>query len=418
METVRSFKQSSINLAMQDRTLRFRLQGPGAYHITRNTFVQSLDYLGIYDIEGMWKAEDVLEYQVTFRSYESVKFLKELSLFDVYKDVKAIVTNANESVQNLRFYWVPLYVENECLIDYLESKTLKIVSQEYLKDEDGINNGVRQFRVLGTKDAVHKLPHLLDFELYNFQCLLRVQGREPMCLRCKRLGHLRNACPEIKEAQQRRGYFQKSSSQGFQQQPSSQGFQQQATKASTSQSGRRWENLKTPPPAKDSSLSSDSESRGHVSESDQEGNSVIENDAASNVSTGFEQSSEQNVVTNKNNESITENNDEENVVTNNNNESLTEKDNELDTKSKSIDDIAARSDSEAEEKKDDELDTTITTDNSIMEHSQSEPGNEGASEVSEPLLKDDGSLAGTQPAYFEEKHSLTLRSKSHRKKKK
>lgn len=407
METVRTFKQSSINLAMQDRTLRFRLQGPGAYHITRSTFVKSLDYLGIYDIEGLWKAEDVLEYQVTFRSYASVKGLKELSLFDVYKDVKAIVTNANESVQNIRFYWVPLYIENECLTDYLESKDLKIVSQEYLKDEEGVKNGVRQFKVLGTKDAVHKLPHLLDFELYNCQCLLRVQGREPMCLRCRKLGHLRNTCPEIQQAQQRRNFFQ-----------------QRAT-TQGGQGGRGWEKQQNPPPpASQASIDSDSD---HEEQDTQVRNSnVIDNTHSSN--TENEGKDDSNDVTNKsnttedneviNNTNIenrdAENEDKDNTydVQNKNNTTDDERDDELDSNmniTNTIDNVNSERELNTSSQEDD-LDTTITTDNTNNLESGSE---------SEPLLNEDGSLVATQPECFEEKHSRAgRRSKSQRNKKK
>ena len=70
METIRSFKHAFLDMGMQDRTLRFRLQGPGslAYHITRETFLTSLHSIGAADIEGLWKCEDVLEFFVTFRS--------------------------------------------------------------------------------------------------------------------------------------------------------------------------------------------------------------------------------------------------------------------------------------------------------------------------------------------------------------
>lgn len=209
METVQTFKHSCIDTGLQDRTLKFRLQGPSAHFITRTTFLESLDALGIYDIVGMWKGEDNLEYFVAFRTTDSVEHLKQVSVFDVYKEVRAVVTNPHECIQVVRFYWVPVYVSNECFIDYLETKDLKVITNEILKDENGLPSGVRQFKVLGTKQAISKLPHLLDFSLYNFQSLVRVPGRDPMCLRCRRLGHLRSQCPELEESRQRRGQQQR-----------------------------------------------------------------------------------------------------------------------------------------------------------------------------------------------------------------
>ena len=209
METVKTFKQSCINLDLQDRTLKFRLQGPGAHFITRTTFLNSLDSQGAYDVERMWKGEDNLEYFVAFNSIESVKYLKEVSVFPVYKDVKAVVTNANEIIQFVRFYWVPLYVSNECFVDYLEAKNLKVITQEVVKDEHNLPSGIRQFKVLGIKKDVISLPHLVDFSLYQFQSLLKVQGRDPMCLRCRQIGHLRNQCPELHESRARRAEMER-----------------------------------------------------------------------------------------------------------------------------------------------------------------------------------------------------------------
>ena len=201
--------RSCINLDLQDRTLKFKLQGPGAHYITRTTFLNSLDSQGAYDVEGMWKGEDNLEYFVAFNSIESVNYLKEVSVFNVYKDVKAVVTNPNEVIQFVRFYWVPLYVSNECFTDYLEAKHLKVITNEVVKDEHNLPSGIRQFKALGTKKDVFSLPHMVDFSLYHFQSLLKVQGRDPMCLRCRQIGHLRNQCPELQESRARRAEFQR-----------------------------------------------------------------------------------------------------------------------------------------------------------------------------------------------------------------
>ena len=298
METVATFKHACIDTGMQDRTLKFRLQGKSAHYITRTTFLNSLDEQGVYDVAGMWKGEDNLEFFVSFRSESSVQLLKAVSVFDVYKDVRAVVTNPHECIQVVRFYWVPVYVSNDVFTDYLETKDLKVVTEEILKDENGLPGGVRQFKVLGTKQAISKLPHLLDFSLYNFQSLVKVPGRDPMCLRCRRLGHLRNQCPELEEARNRRAQHQQRGNTGY----------------------RGWEKPRAAKPTtEDDQVSIDSDSENDEKETNDNVKSKENNDNEDDT----EQKSQE-----VNNEVINENDDKnENDGDENENES-TEKDNE------------------------------------------------------------------------------------------
>ena len=355
METIRSFKHAFLDMGMQDRTLRFRLQGPGslAYHITRETFLTSLHSIGAADIEGLWKCEDVLEFFVTFRSAETVAGLKEHPVFDVYKGVKAYVTKANESVQFVKFYWVPLYVKNDIFVDYLESKNLKVVSHEVMKDEHGLNSGVRQFRVLGTKVAVNKLPHLLDFQLYNFQTLVRVPGREPMCLKCKMLGHLRNSCPQLKEMQAARASAQ----------------QQRAS------ANRRWENLNNHSQYQRQQQASRSPSESSRSTSDSEVE-FAENDRETERTTDDRDNIDAQVKNTENNE--------------NENKDTTEENDENENKDSQVEN------DESQNKDDKDLD------NSYVENDEMNDSKDSDFPV---LYQADGSIACTQTAYFDEKRS-------------
>ena len=354
METVRTFKHSCIDLSMQDRTLKFRLQGPGAHFITRQTFTTSLDHQGIYDAEGMWKGEDNLEYFVAFRSKESVEALKDISVFHVYKDVKAITTNPNESIQFVRLYWVPLYVSNETFVDYFEAKGLKVITEEIIKDETGLQSGIRQFKVLGTKKAVIELPHLLDFPLYNFQSLVKVQGRDPMCLKCRRLGHLRNQCPEVQEERARRAEFQRrrGNARGWE----SQSQKQPSEKKPSSDSDSSKEASGDEETLKETEVNS---SESKVNEDNDGDKTIIDNDEKDDDISGAQATVE---------EEQTKNNDD---------------------KLSDIDEQSEHDNETSEDERDDDV-----------------------------LMNDDDSISGTQPSSFKDKHSNRVLRSTKKKKKK
>ena len=52
--------------------------------------------------------------------------------------------------------------------------------------------------VVGNRREIDNLPHILDCPQHNFQTLIKVPGRDPMCLKCRKLGHLRSQCTEGK----------------------------------------------------------------------------------------------------------------------------------------------------------------------------------------------------------------------------
>ena len=86
--------------------------------------------------------------------------------------------------------------------EFLQTKNLKVVKEKVLVNEfDSLPNGIREFVVQGSIRDINKLPHILDCPLHNFQTLIRIPGRPPMCLKCHQLGHLRYQCTAGRQQQ-------------------------------------------------------------------------------------------------------------------------------------------------------------------------------------------------------------------------
>ena len=198
-----SYKRNYINFDVKNLTLRFRLTGKGAALVSRQTFFVAVEKTGITDVLGFWKAEDPYECFVSFGSKESADFLKNIQVFRVNQDVEAFVTDEDDTIQEIKFMWVPMYISNELFEEYLHLEGFRILSENIIKDSvDGKPNGTRAFKIIGNKTKMRNLPHLINFSSYGFQSLLRVPGREPLCLKCKGFGHLRFNCPVGRRPQQ------------------------------------------------------------------------------------------------------------------------------------------------------------------------------------------------------------------------
>ena len=224
MEEVTSFTRNYIDYTVQEKTVRLRLYGQGSVSVSRKTVLNCFSDNNVNDVRGLYKAEDPFEWFVVFDSVHSYKHVTDLVEIQLTPSVKATVSAADEVTQIVRFLWVPIYVQNDLFKDYLEGWRLKVVKHEMVYDrEDGTYNGTRMFLIKGKKKTIENLPHLLNFHHYGFQSLLIVQGRAPLCLRCRQYGHLRSSCPQARlTPPQQRGYGSGSA-------------------ASAQQGNRRWE---------------------------------------------------------------------------------------------------------------------------------------------------------------------------------
>ncbi|XP_077486709.1 uncharacterized protein LOC144098011 [Amblyomma americanum] len=93
-------------------------------------------------------------------------------------------------------HWVPFYVSNESVQKALEEfgEVTDVTREQWkspgFEDAESTTRLVRM--VLKEGLSIDDLPHM--FKFYGGQVLVVVPGRPPICLRCKRTGHIRRDC--------------------------------------------------------------------------------------------------------------------------------------------------------------------------------------------------------------------------------
>ncbi|KAK8764217.1 hypothetical protein V5799_033174 [Amblyomma americanum] len=106
------------------------------------------------------------------------------------------VTEPNKRELAFRVHWVPFFVSNESVQTAFEDfGDMTDVTREQCNSPgfEVAESTTRLVRVLLKEGlSVDNLPHM--FKFYGEQVLVVVPGRPPICLRCKRTGHIRRDC--------------------------------------------------------------------------------------------------------------------------------------------------------------------------------------------------------------------------------
>ncbi|KAM7293241.1 hypothetical protein ISCGN_026371 [Ixodes scapularis] len=123
---------------------------------------------------------------------ERLKAVKELNV----KGKKCLIIDPNSKDVKIKLLWLPLYLEDKKIAEALAPcGTVRSVTREKWR-VPGMENMETMNRevclTLHDTATTENVPHLL--KVAGSQCLVVMTGRPPLCLRCKKVGHIRRQC--------------------------------------------------------------------------------------------------------------------------------------------------------------------------------------------------------------------------------
>lgn len=131
----------------------------------------------------------------TFQSPEASRKLLDARELEV-KGKKCLVVDPNDGEVRLKLHWLPFHVSDDSVRRALEQygKVSEITRDTWRADGFAGVQSTTRFVKMTLKNGVtkDKLPHQLRVQGGNV--LVLVPGRAPLCLRCKRTGHIRRDC--------------------------------------------------------------------------------------------------------------------------------------------------------------------------------------------------------------------------------
>lgn len=189
--------QNQLNLTLKLRPLEFRTYS-------------YLDVLNVLEAEGV-KPEELLGlYKVSSADPSFSVFLSNEEVLNRLKEKQRLsngkinlsVTSMAEQIVTVRVHWLPLYYDNRLLkaifCDYGEVLDVRMCKSSHEKLV--AMNGMREVTIKTDEVLKQKIPHLINFRSGQ-SILLTMQGRPPLCLRCKCVGHVRKDCEQRLYAQ-------------------------------------------------------------------------------------------------------------------------------------------------------------------------------------------------------------------------
>ncbi|KAG0434728.1 hypothetical protein HPB47_018914 [Ixodes persulcatus] len=143
--------------------------------------------LGAFQMIHVWLA--------TLRTSEAKERLvssKEL----VVKNLRCVIIDPSTTEVRVRLHWVPFHVHDDAVRRLLEpyGKVIEVGREIWRVDGfQGIESTTRFVRMTPKSGlAPDDMPHQL--RLHGANTLIVIPGRVPVCLRCKRAGHIRREC--------------------------------------------------------------------------------------------------------------------------------------------------------------------------------------------------------------------------------
>ena len=184
-------------IATDDLDLTIKFQPTNGAAVSYSDLVNVLSGNGIRgeEVQGIYKvsASDST-YSVLFKEKATVEHLTSLGKLSSPR-YKFDLVHMFQQVIKIRIHWLPLYYEGVLLkgifCDYGE--ILDIKRCKTVLTDSVFYNGVRELTMKVDETDKMKIPHLI-----NFGCgqtiLVTMQGRPPLCLKCRQVGHVRRDC--------------------------------------------------------------------------------------------------------------------------------------------------------------------------------------------------------------------------------
>ncbi|XP_049515853.1 uncharacterized protein LOC125941997 [Dermacentor silvarum] len=112
------------------------------------------------------------------------------------KGLKCMVIDPETKNIKLKLLWLPPHLEarrvEEAFQAYGQVKSVEREVWRCTGMEQWVTTNREVSLVLKDTVTVSSIPHIMS--IYGHQCLVLIPGRPPLCLRCKRVGHVRRQC--------------------------------------------------------------------------------------------------------------------------------------------------------------------------------------------------------------------------------
>jgi len=186
---------------IKERTIRVTL--PRSVSFTRMDFAEAMKKVEVplSEIEAIGTRQNNYQWYITFKSGVQVNKLLAQGVLQV-AGKSGYISSLDERTHRVRIHWAPYHLSPHKLTEAFQGalpEGATLVSTGWERSQiSGLQHAATlvRYAVVQYDGDASNLPHILKVTQYNetFELLLTIQGRQPICLRCRQVGHLRSQC--------------------------------------------------------------------------------------------------------------------------------------------------------------------------------------------------------------------------------
>lgn len=179
---------------IKNRTVKIAILGPD--FIYRKQLHQAFIYNGILDkeIEVIYKEKKAKEWFVVFATEEVTRKVVDMQDIKISETTCITLEKLTQQKLMLKIHWLPAFVSDEFLYEFFSQYgTVQHVKGVWSVDSR-VYTGMREVYIQTDDESKHMIPHMVRFD-NGINMLITCPGRLPVCLKCHRLGHVRQECP-------------------------------------------------------------------------------------------------------------------------------------------------------------------------------------------------------------------------------
>ena len=194
---------------MERRSIRLVCPFVDGYTYSSDEMISAITSQGLPKtaIQGIGQMEKNRVWEVLFTTIEGRDRVAHLDILRIPNGTEIKVFPITGNIAHIKVFWVPLCVPNAMISQAISKEVgrrggnIKFLSGQNQKVKDKRDNIMYESAMRIFKAEVadkNIIPHIMTINIPGrdrpTRILITVAGREPMCLKCKQIGHHRSEC--------------------------------------------------------------------------------------------------------------------------------------------------------------------------------------------------------------------------------
>lgn len=146
-------------------------------------------------IEYFYRMERGREFFIVFATELVANHCAAIGVLKLNENNECRLERIDKQKLSIKVHWLPPYINDDYVFGVFDDYGEVISIEKDIDHELNIPTCVRRVKLIVREDMISKIPHLHTYAPGK-RMLITLPGREPLCLKCHKTGHVRKTCPQ------------------------------------------------------------------------------------------------------------------------------------------------------------------------------------------------------------------------------